>query len=179
MKRILILMLFFSCVFVSFAQSNNDVNAFDDEDRRLFYENNKKSVLLPFILNSTVGLGLGSFIQGDLLGGISLFSCDALGVGLLAYGIYSRYQFNKLPDVQKESESKMGLIAISLIGIGGTTMLLTRIFGMVLSFTYANSMNQKLQEDLAIELGGFKPTFDVSLQENSGFGFEFAFVKKY
>ncbi|BCR21482.1 P13 family porin [Borrelia sp. HM] len=179
MKRILILMLFFSCVFVSFAQSNNNGNAFDEGERFLFYENNKTGTLFPFILNATVGFGLGSFIQGDLIGGISLFSCDALGAGLLAYGLYSRYQFDKLPDTQKESEYKMGLIALSLIGIGGSAMLITRIVGMILPFTYANSVNKKLQEDLAIELGGFKPTFDVSFQENSGLGFEFAFVKKY
>ncbi|AHH11608.1 hypothetical protein bcCo53_001425 (plasmid) [Borrelia coriaceae] len=32
---------------------------------------------------------------------------------------------------------------------------------------------------MGMSLGGFKPQFDINLNENAGFSFELAFTKKY
>ncbi|BCR20650.1 P13 family porin [Borrelia miyamotoi] len=187
MKRMLMLMLFLLCSFVSFAQSDGDMvsesSGVVGMDNFLFYESNKKTALVPALLNGTIGFGIGTFTQGDVLSGLFLLGADALGVGLLTYGLVSRYQFNQLTEAQQltdEAHTK-GLIAVSLIGIGAATMGLTRIVGIILPFTYAYGFNKRLQKDLGIELGGFKPTFDVNFNKDStgGLGLELAFVKKY
>ncbi|AGT27039.1 P13 family porin [Borrelia miyamotoi] len=188
MKRMLILMLFLLCYFVSFAQSNGDmisesIGSSVGIDNFLFYESNKKTALIPALLNVTIGFGIGTLTQGDVLGGLLLMGTDALGVSLLTYGLFARHQFNKLTEAQQKTdhEHRKGMIAVSLIGIGVATMGLTRIVGIILPFTYAYNFNKRLQKDLGIELGGFKPTFDLNFNAGStgGLGLELAFVKKY
>ncbi|QFP42255.1 P13 family porin [Borrelia miyamotoi] len=187
MKRMLILMLFLLCSFVGFAQSDGDMISESGGsvgiDNFLFYESNKKTALIPALLNATVGFGIGTFTQGDILAGLFLLGTDALGVSLLTYGLFSRHQFNTLTEAQQKTDpgQKKGTIAVALIAIGAATMGLTRIVGVIIPFTYAYSFNKRLQKDLGIELGGFKPTFDVNFNEGStgGLGLELAFVKKY
>ncbi|UPA19056.1 P13 family porin (plasmid) [Borrelia puertoricensis] len=176
MKQVLILMLFFVCIVVSFAQ-NYDEMASDTvategnmDNKLLLYELHKQNTLVPFLLNFFVGFGTGSFMQGNFTGGLLILGFDMLGVGLISGGIYSLSQYKGI---------ETPTFALSLVSLGGMTLFITRIVEMISPFTYASSYNRKLREKLGISLGGFKPQFEVNFNENAGLGFELAFTKKY
>ncbi|BDU62463.1 membrane protein (plasmid) [Candidatus Borrelia fainii] len=176
MKQVLILMLFFVCIVVSFAQSYDEmasdaVTAKGNMDSKLlFYEIHKQNTLVPFLLNFFVGFGIGSFVQGDLTGGLLILGFDMLGFGLISGGMYSLSQYKGI---------NTPTIALSLMSLGGITLFVTRIVEIIIPFTYASSYNRKLREKLGISLGGFKPQFEINFNENSGLVFELAFTKKY
>ncbi|AHH07499.1 Hypothetical protein BCD_1433 (plasmid) [Borrelia crocidurae DOU] len=45
----------------------------------VFYKVNKKDVLAPFLLNFFFGFGIGSFVQGDITGGLLVLGSEILG----------------------------------------------------------------------------------------------------
>ncbi|ETZ17177.1 hypothetical protein BDCR2A_01898 [Borrelia duttonii CR2A] len=171
MKQVLILILFFVCVVVSFAQSDDKVSSDavvtggNIDNKMLFYKANKKDVLAPFLLNFFFGFGIGSFVQGDITGGLLVLGSEILGLGLVVSGMCLRSPGTPL--------------GFSLISLGGITLFATRIAEMIIPFTYASSYNKKLQEKLGVVLGGFKPQFEANFNENAGLSFELAFTKKY
>ncbi|UPA14086.1 P13 family porin [Borrelia turicatae] len=176
MKQVLILMLFFVCVVVSVAQSYDEmasdtVTAKGNMDNKLLlYEIHKQSTLVPFLLNFFVGFGTGSFVQGDLTGGLLILGFDMLGFGLISGGMYSLSQHRSM---------NTPTVALSLISLGGITLFVTRIVEIIIPFTYASSYNRNLREKLGISLGGFQPQFEINFNENAGLAFELAFTKKY
>ncbi|WP_025409001.1 P13 family porin [Borrelia coriaceae] len=175
MKQVLILMLFFVCIVVSFAQGYDEmasdavVTGGNVDNKLLLYEINKKDPLIPFLLNLFVGFGIGSFAQGDITGGLFVLGFDVLGLGLFSFGMYNRSPYT----------GEMSGFALSFVFLGGLTLFVTRIAETIIPFTYASSYNKKLQEKLGVALGGFKPEFDVNFNENAGLVFELAFIKKY
>ncbi|WP_024654217.1 P13 family porin [Borrelia persica] len=181
MKRVLILVLLFSCSFISFAKDYDEMKSdiggksanasgSGSVEKLLLYESYKQNALIPFLLNLFVGFGIGSFVQGDLAGGFLILGFDALGLGLMGGGIYS---------VSQHKSKDLPVLGFSLIALGGVTMFLTRIAEVIIPFTYANNYNKRLQENLGIALGGFQPEVDLSFDGNSGVVFELSFTKKY
>jgi len=39
---------------------------FNEKEKDILYDANKKKILIPFLVNTIVGHGIGSFIQGDI-----------------------------------------------------------------------------------------------------------------
>ena len=83
-------------------------------DKLLMYESSKKEPLIPFILNLILGFGIGSFAQGDIIGGLSLLGFDAIGVGLLAYGVYS---VGGVSEFKAKKDDELPVLAVSFDGI--------------------------------------------------------------
>ncbi|QFP42423.1 P13 family porin (plasmid) [Borrelia miyamotoi] len=176
MKQVLILILFFVCIIVSFAQSyaemasNAVVTGGNVDNKVLLYKVNKKDILAPFLLNFFFGFGIGSFVQGDITGGLLVLGSEILSLSLVGCGIYS---------LSQHTGTSTPTLGLSLVSLGGITFFVTRIAEMIIPFTYASSYNRKLQEKLGMFLGGFKPQFEINLNENAGLSFELAFTKKY
>ena len=125
----------------------------------------------PACLNFFVGFGLGSWLQGDMVGGIVGSAGDAVGVGLEVYGVVQAVSIYKLlmrissgnitdSDLKAlgitnvnadsaESEIQSALMTAivkpaAFIGIGSLISLGTHIFGIIKANTYAADYNGKV-----------------------------------
>ncbi|QMU98853.1 P13 family porin [Borrelia sp. A-FGy1] len=175
MKKILIMVLFSFFIFTSFAQVEDRKIIDNSVDKLLIYESSKKDPLIPFILNLVLGFGIGSFAQGDIIGGLSLLGFDAIGVGLLAYGVYSAGGISEV----KAKKEDLPWVSVSLIAVGGVTLAITRLVEIVLPFVHASNYNKRLRQNLGNALGGFQPDFGVTMNENNMLGFGIYFAKNF
>ncbi len=113
--------------------------------RTVLMEANKQTATLPFVLNLFVGMGIGSYVQGDSTGGtVGLVGeLVSLSVALGGYGMMlnEAYTTNNM----KSSTATAGSIMV-IAGLAST--LAIRIFEMIRPFTYANNYNKKLASSL-------------------------------
>ncbi|AJA89888.1 membrane protein [Borreliella chilensis] len=185
MNKFLIFVLLAFCVFSSFAQANGSENAFlSPAEKLLTYESGKKDSLVPFLLNLFLGFGIGSFAQGDILGGIFILGFDAVGIGLILTGAYLEIKafdnsFKKAFDDSVKKNAFKWTWGKGMMLAGVVTMALTRFTEIILPFTFANSYNKKLKSSLNIAFGGFEPSFDINMGQASALGFELSFKKSY
>ncbi|UER67256.1 P13 family porin [Borrelia sp. BU AG58] len=177
MKGILVVFLFSFCAFASFAQVGGMSASDDSVGKLLVYESSKKDPLIPFFLNLFLGFGIGSFAQGDVVGGLSILGFDAIGAGLLAYGVYSVGGMSELND--KKDVGEWPVLAVSLMAVGGATLAITRLVEIVLPFVHASSYNKKLRQNLGVALGGFQPSFSVAVNGSNVPGLGISFTKSY
>ncbi|WPM06249.1 P13 family porin [Borreliella sinica] len=179
MNKLLIFILVTFCAFSSFAQASNSTSTFDlgAVEKLLVYEASKKEPVVPFLLNLFLGFGIGSFVQGDILGGSLILGFDAVGIGLILTGAYLDIKDNRDNNVRKVPFEWTWGKGMMLAGV--VTMAATRLTEIILPFTFANSYNKKLKNSLNIALGGFEPSFDINMGHASALGFELAFKKSY
>ena len=109
----------------------------------LEYEASKVDSWGPFVLNLTLGFGVGSFVQGDSTGGAILLVGEAIGIGLALAGGVNFFG-------ERQALVYGGLVLVSV----------ARLAGLAFPFTYANATSEKLRRDLGISVSS------VSLNEN-------------
>ncbi|MGF7101454.1 P13 family porin [Borreliella kurtenbachii] len=179
MNKFLIFVLVTFCVFSSFAQvkdSKSDVFGMSAGEKLLVYEASKQDPIVPFLLNLFLGFGIGSFAQGDILGGSLILGFDAVGIGLILTGAYLDI---KAFDSNAKKAAFQWTWGKGVMLAGVVTMAVTRLTEIILPFTFANSYNRKLKNSLNIALGGFEPSFDIAMSQASALGFELSFKKSY
>ena len=98
----------------------------------------------PFALNLLLGLGIGSFVQGDTTGGLLVAGGEVVGVGLLIAGYSS-----SIEAIQEGGDQNAGS---GMIVVGAALLVAARIAGLVFPFTYAESLNKELRRDLGIDV---------------------------
>lgn len=103
-----------------------------------------------FVVNVVAGMGIGSYIQGDPLGGTVGLVGEIGSLALVLYG-------SSRADGANEGEISYTNLPVMYLGLG--TFVATRIFEMVRPFTYANKM-EKMHVSMA-------PTVDA--KGNLGF----------
>ncbi len=137
-----------------------------------YYDNHKKEPVLPFILNFILGFGIGSFVEGDDLGGWIMLGTQLGGVGLMLGG--------GLGSTRHGGGMNTGEIVMMVSG--AVITVVSRIWGWIRPFTYADRHNKALQKDIAmgkfalVSLDAF-PSFEedkgftggVTLQARLGF----------
>lgn len=136
--------------------SATDETPQDDPDsdyrRRVFqYKERKSEPIVPFVLNLVPGIGIGSFVQGDVGGGLIALLGEAGGVAIIAVGA--------------------GDTGLEWVGLG--VLLATRVFALIQPFSYADTFNEQLREELGLSV------VDVALvvpglngDQDGGFGIE-------
>ncbi len=147
-----------------------------EREKNFDYETNKKDSLVPFLLNLFLGFGIGSFAQGDILGGSLILGFDAVGIGLILTGAY--LDIKAFDNNAKKADFKWTW-GKGMMLAGVVTMAVTRLTEIVLPFTFANNYNRKLKNSLNIALGGFEPSFDINMGQASALGFGLSFKKSY
>lgn len=105
--------------------------------------------------------GIGSFVQGDYIGGGSVLGFNLLGAILWGAGIILNHRETQLT----------GYI---LIGVGASMVLTSYTVSLIIPFTFANRHNENLKKRLSAELAGFEPNFDLGIN-----GFQLSFKKSY
>jgi len=105
------------------------------------YEEHSVSSVVPFILNFFTGFGLGSWIQGNTVGGI---------IGIVGVGSLTTASFIENTTIQ---------------GIGVGVFLGAWVTNLILPWTYAGSYNSSLEE--ALKMNGISsisiaPTLNIA-----------------
>lgn len=108
-----------------------------------------KKATLPVLLNILPGLGLGSFIQGDPLGGLVGLGGEVAGIGMAGYGLVFGYA-NLLGAIftgmvgGDTSDSAKGMELAVYVGIGGLVVWVgTKVFEIARPIVYARRFNQE------------------------------------
>jgi len=166
-KRVLILLIFtaFSVNFI-FAQSNSEIEASDlnsgillmgDEyslglSNYQFNSLNRPLTLIPlsstaqrakddqlaaFLLNFFIGMGIGSFYQGDNVGGMICLGGELLGAGIVTIGFVGMY--TNIMNAPVEEDIAFDEKSITLIIVGAAISTAARIFSYIRPSMYANS----------------------------------------
>lgn len=101
-------------------------------ERMLVYGSVKKGGGWAFVGNLFIGMGVGSFLQGDTASGcVGLFG-ELLGLGLMIGGIGT---------INGTESTAYGTGLIIFIGV--------RVLELILPFVYANSVNKKIMYALS------------------------------
>jgi len=99
------------------------------EDRQILYNSREKGGTAGYVaLNSVIGFGVGSFIQGDVSSGVVLLLCDVSVISVLATA-----QSN------------------TMVYLGLGLYALTFIDGIILPICYTHKYNRTLRESLRLD----------------------------
>ncbi len=150
-----------------------------DFDRYSLYESHKNSAIGPFFLNLCLGFGIGSFVQGDNLGGGITLALDIVGSGFVTYGIIQMVPFLfSLPlspflvqdETSNESFSNLAensSFGSIMLAVGGGVIAISRIVQVILPWTYASNFNKNLEEALGVEAVGFNIAPAINIATNT------------
>jgi hypothetical protein len=105
----------------------------------------EKGFVLPLLLNTLIGFGLGSFIQGDITGGIIELSGDLFGGGLIIFVAPIVYLSEVLSTSGQAPAFTWNSTAGTLCIVGGCILLASRLFGIIRPIWYADDYNVKLK----------------------------------
>ncbi|WP_418885180.1 P13 family porin [Borreliella carolinensis] len=166
MKKIFTLILIFSLTMQIFAQEKLEKGV-GDIATVMKYESEKATILAPLLLNIFLSLGIGSFVQGDYIGGGALLGSQVLGGILVLTGYIFESNANVPP-------GRISIVGSTLIGIGSLTIAASYITGIIIPFKFANRYNADLKKRLGIALAGLEPNFDIGIN-----GFQLSFKKSY
>lgn len=168
-KKLLIISLFvIICTAFAFADAYKDVNNYinqglsdqnvikikelapelTQQQKESIYRWRKVDTVFPFLENTFLGFGSGSFSQGDSTHGIIFLAGDTLCLGLVGYNIISNGWENFINGITGKGGSKddMTLAKIALIGALGL-----RVYQAIRPFTYAKNYNAKLKDAIGLE----------------------------
>lgn len=116
------------------------------QERLSLYNKEKKETLGPvainvfsFLVGIPPNLGIGSFAQKDIAGGVIHLGTGLIGTGCVAGGCLSLL-------ISKKPEE----YAIPLLVAGGAISLGSWIFGIVRPITYASKYNRRLEQALLL-----------------------------
>ncbi len=128
-------------------------------EKYILYVDYKKDATLPFVLNTFLGYGIGSFVQRDFLGGGIALAGGLIGTGLITYGAI----------VMPLNLLTMGQVSTGIYTLvaGGIIIIGTRIFEMIRPLTYAKAFNEKLEDVLGLSKLAYSalPTYDFEHKE--------------
>jgi len=112
--------------------------------RLYIYEDKSKSGTLPFILNLLLGFGIGSWVQGDLTGGLIGTIGGVTGVGMML-----------VEDT-------------SIQNIGAGILLASWVTDLILPWTFASSYNSTLKNALRMsELSDIRFVPSINIAKNN------------
>ncbi len=113
-----------------------------DSQKYSIFETKKSSGTIPFLVNFVLGCGIGSYIQGDTVGGTIALCGDLGGYALVIGGALSAASSAVVAD---ETGANIGAtVAVA----GYVTLIASRIFTCIRPFTYASGYNHRLSSAL-------------------------------
>lgn len=119
------------------------------QERLFLYNKEKKEPFGPvainvfsFLVGIPPNLGIGSFMQHDIAGGLIHLGTGLVGTGCIVGG-YLSFLTSKKPE-------EYTLYALPLFVAGGAISLGSWIFGIVRPITYASKYNRRLEQALLL-----------------------------
>ena len=180
---------------IEFVKANSPMMS--DFEKIVTYNEMHKSAAGGFALNTLIGCGVGSYSQGDWVGGTIGLCGEVGGASLLAAGIvlmntctieynqalrdldanYPEHQggYNmQLFRIEDEHSANM-IASYVLMGVGGATWAGFKIYEMIRPFKYANKFNQELKDAFGITQLAVVPTYTRDNQWGTTVAASFAF----
>jgi hypothetical protein len=121
--------------YFSFRQKSPGLSLLADSSTSAKAEKAEERKWMAFALNALLGVGIGSYAQGDILGGV-IGTVGELGGICLFYVPY----FGAISDGQL-TESELETMLPMMLG-GAAILLGTRIFEFIRPFTFASKMKR-------------------------------------
>lgn len=127
-------------------------------DRYLIYNLKQKDPFVGFALNFLVGLGIGSFVQGDTKGGTIILVGDLASGALLGTGYLLMFpNFMASYATGFSGTPSPAFIGGAIVAaVGAVSYLGFYIFGIVRPFQWAKSYNSRLQQALGLQPVAFQ-----------------------
>jgi len=97
----------------------------------------KDDQLVAFLLNFFIGMGIGSFYQGDTVGGVICLGGELLGAGLITIGFIGMYR--TILDTSADEDISFDDKSFAVIIAGAAVYTAARIFSYIRPSMYANS----------------------------------------
>ena len=170
---------------IEFVRSNSPMMS--DFEKMVNYNEMHKNAGAGFALNALFGLGIGSYVQGDWVGGTIGLSGDlassiliGVGTGLQIAAEVNRQNAminNPNPDqnaIQEIYYHDLN-VASAIIFTGGLTWLGFRIYQIVRPFTYSKKFNKQLKDAFGITQVAVVPTYTKDSQWGTTVAASFAF----
>ena len=110
-----------------------------ESQKYFLYENNKSNAMIPAAVNLLLGAGIGSYIQGDKVGGTISLLADLAGYGMYLIG----YVNTAIADDSTQVEKNVAMAVSGLLVI-----LANKVYSCVRPFSYAESYNKRLSNAL-------------------------------
>ena len=177
-KRLVIIsLLILVCAAVVFADAYKDVNNYisrglsaeniakikelapqlTQKQKNSIYEWKKVPTMFPFLSNTFLGFGSGSFSQGDSMHGIIFLVGDTICLGAVAYNIIKNGWDNFISATggKTKGSDDVTIAKIALFAAAGL-----RVYQAIRPFTYAKDYNGKLEDALGLNTTvALVPTF--------------------
>ncbi|MFI3257030.1 MAG: P13 family porin [Spirochaetales bacterium] len=141
----------------------------ENYQKNALYERNKTETTVPFLVNLFLGYSVGSFIQGDIVGGAIGLGLDVVGGCLFMTGMMTSMMFPFLPLILFDEEATETFGTVLSIGsilykVGGGLFLVSKIFQLIRPRAYASKFNTELKEALGIYAINFIaiPTLNIA-----------------
>ena len=117
------------------------------EQRYQVFLNNEADAILPFVLNLLVGLGVGSFVQGDIGGGLLGVGLDVGGIAAFTFGYlaFANAAIGAYADPFNVPTEGLGVMLA-----GGAIISFSRIYQLIRPFTRAQRYNDDLRHALGM-----------------------------
>ena len=179
---------------IEFVRSNSPMMS--DFEKIVTYNEMHKSATGGFVLNTLIGCGIGSYTQGDWVGG-TIGLCGEVGGALLVgigipfimYGSepvaphYDPYDpYNPYPPMsndshyaEQDSRDTQMIVGYTLVGIGSAVWAGFKIYEMIRPFQYANRFNKQLKDAFGMTQLAVVPTYTRDSQWGTTVAASFAF----
>ncbi len=127
------------------------------------YDAHEEDLLAPLLLNGFLGFGIGSFYQGDIVGGAIGAGGNVIGVGLVLAGYIP--VLTALSD-DSISTAEFENVVTQYLGFylaGGAVFFVTKVFEIIRPVVYTNSFNNTLKESLGVSAISYYavPSYDL------------------
>lgn len=132
-------------------QIKNLAGKLSDKRRRDLYRHNTMEPWLPFAVNFFLGFGVGSFIQGDMTGGLTGLIGEGVSLGIVIGG-YSTLINATILGSQSKATTGIGLIVGGSIGL-----VVFAVYQWIRPFSFANKYNERLKRSLLLSSMEFSP----------------------
>ena len=111
-----------------------------DYEKMTLYSMHEESPTVPFVVNLLVGAGIGSFIQGDMKGGLNALITDIVGIGLYSVGYVQMYSASLDGEISQPGSM--------LVLLGAGVLLGSKIYQCTRPFAYSKDYNKQLHSAL-------------------------------
>jgi len=120
-----------------------------DPDRRYLINTYSKKAQIPGLVSLSLGLGAGSFMLGDTLGGWLGAAGDMFGLGLFA-GFYISYGNTLRHNLSGQGERDPGYLALALAASSFTVIIGNRALQLGRTIFYADKYNAALRDSIGL-----------------------------
>ncbi len=120
-----------------------------DPDRHYLIEEYGKRAQVPGLLNLALGLGIGSFVQGDRTGGLLGVAGDILGLSLFA-GFYISYENTLRHNLSGQGLRDPGYLALAFAASSLVVITGNRAIQLGRAISYTNRYNETLKDSIGL-----------------------------